>query len=95
MCLQEPSRYQGIPFVVRGDLCDLVRMGAEYSVIGVPTHTLSSGDAHIAVETVIEVKGHAVCIQCNRLITQFVLCAGEQHHTLHSRPSCWLVPGPG
>lgn len=57
MCAQVYNRYQGIPLVIRGDLCDLVRVGKEYSVIGVPTHRLSDNDQHTTIDTIIEVRG--------------------------------------
>ncbi len=56
MCSRACERYQGLQFVLRSDLCDLVRVGCECEVIGVPTHSLGGSDQHSAVRTQVEVN---------------------------------------
>jgi len=56
MCSRTWERYQGLQFVVRGDVCEGVNVGGEYEVIGVPTAGFSDSEQHLAVNTVIEVS---------------------------------------
>ena len=56
MCNRSWERHQGIQFVLRSDLCDLVHVGGEYEVVGVPTFTLTDSDHHSAVRTLVEVS---------------------------------------
>ncbi|CAI8045324.1 Minichromosome maintenance domain-containing protein 2, partial [Geodia barretti] len=53
--LSTPShRHQATPIIIRGELCEGVRVGGEYSVIGVPVHTLNESSSRAFVYTRLE-----------------------------------------
>ena len=43
-------------FLSSDELCEDVRMGGEYSVIGIPVHTLTESSTHTQVTTMVEVS---------------------------------------
>ena len=43
-------------FLSSDELCEDVRMGGEYSVIGIPIHTLTESSTHTQVTTMVEVS---------------------------------------
>ena len=62
MCMSESvlspefsRRYQALSMVVRDELCERVRMGGRYTVIGVPMYELAEGTQQSFISTTIEV----------------------------------------
>ena len=62
MCMSESvlspelsHRYQALNMVVRDELCERVRMGGSYTVIGVPMYELAEGTQQSFISTTIEV----------------------------------------
>ena len=51
------QRYQAFDMVVRDELCEGVRMGGYYTVIGVPMYNLAEGTQQSFINTTVEV-GH-------------------------------------
>lgn len=52
---QISRRYQALSMVVRDELCEGVRMGGLYTVIGVPMYKLAEGTQQSFISTVVEV----------------------------------------
>ena len=50
------QRYQALNMVVRDELCEGVRMGGSYTVIGVPMYNLAEGTQQSFISTTIEVR---------------------------------------
>ena len=50
------QRYQAFSMVVRDELCEAVRMGGHYTVIGVPMYNLAEGTQQSFINTVVEVR---------------------------------------
>ena len=48
-------RYQALNMVVRDELCECIRMGGYYTVIGVPMYSLAEGTQQSFLSTMIEV----------------------------------------
>ncbi len=62
LCMSESAlspelsrRYQALSMIVRDELCERVRMGGSYTVIGVPMYELAEGTQHSFISTMIEV----------------------------------------
>lgn len=51
----ESYRTQGVPVVVRRELCKNVRLGSKVTVIGVPTHKLSTHSHRTTIDLTMEV----------------------------------------
>ena len=56
---RDEGLYNFMPIFLSSDeLCEDVRMGGEYSVIGIPVHTLTESSTHTQVTTMVEVSSH-------------------------------------
>ena len=63
-------RYQALNMVARDELCERVRMGGSYTVIGVPMYNLSDGTQQSFISTMIEVSSQDI-----RTRSRFLKCS--------------------